>query len=403
MVNLDLHSKEFSLNPFPTFEYLRNEKPVFWDETAKRWIISRYQDVVDIFKNHELFTAEPYSRMTDVFGLTLAHMDGKDHDARRSIVAPAMVGKSLENVLMPNVKSATHTLIEEIKGKSEVNVRHTLAHSLPLKTMSRMLGLLDENEEFLSQVTGSVIRALQGDEPYKTRGQEEHKKFAKVVMRLIAERKQLPKDDLLTALLNSSDGKGFYLSEEEICSFMTFLLIAGVETTELGLLNFWYRILQDQDLVTELSRDEELLNGAFTEFMRIDGPVAFEDRTLAQDYELHGVTMKAGEVVRVAMISANNDESIFAKPREFDPRRKDLVIEREHRSGGIQEGRANHVGFGVGKHFCIGYLLARAEIVEITHQFLNMARVKLSSKQKEQIQMHWLWWNVDEVLVELSY
>lgn len=402
MNTLNLHSEEFAKNPFPTFEFLRHEKPVFWDDQANRWIVSRYQDVVDIFKNHQLFTAEPYSRMTDVFGLTMAHMDGKDHDARRSIVAPAMVGRALEEVLMPNVIEATQTLIASIHGKEEVRVRHTLAHSLPLRTMSRMLGLLDENERFLSEITTGVIRALQGDEPFKTRGQEQHKRFAEVVMKLILERKAENKGDLLSNLIYSSDGKGFYLSDEEICSFITFLLVAGVETTELGLLNFWYRILSEPEMLPRLAEDDEYLNGAFTEFMRMDGPVAYEDRTLSDDFELHGTLMKKGDVVRVAMISANSDESVFTNPRQFNPERSDLVLEREHRSGGIHDGRANHVGFGLGKHFFIGYLLARAEITELTKQFLRSGTMRISPRQDEKIQLHWMWWNVEDLLVDVS-
>lgn len=101
-----------------------------------------------------------------------------------------------------------------------------------------MLGLEQEDEQFLSNITGGVIQALSGEEPFKSIGQARHVEFAQVVRRLMAERRAHPTDDLLSSLMNSSDGKGFVLSEEEICSFMTLLLIAGVETTELGLLNF---------------------------------------------------------------------------------------------------------------------------------------------------------------------
>jgi pulcherriminic acid synthase len=313
-----------------------------------------------------------------------------------------MVGKALEEVLMPNVTEVSQTLIASIHGKKEIKVRHTLAHSLPLRTMSRMLSLSDENEEFLSEVTTGVIRALQGDEPYKSRGQEQHRRFADVITKLILERKAVSKDDLLSSLIHSSDGEGFYLSDGEICSFMTFLLVAGVETTELGLLNLWYRILSEPEMLPRLTQDDEFLNGAFTEFMRMDGPVAYEDRTLSCDFELHGILMKKGDVVRVAMISANSDESVFANPRKFNPERSDLVLEREHRSGGIHDGRANHVGFGLGKHFCIGYLLARAEIIELTKQFLRSGTMRLSPRQDQKIQMHWMWWNVEDLFVDIS-
>lgn len=135
--------------------------------------------------------------------------------------------------------------------------------------------------------------------------------------------------------------------------------------------NFWYVLLSHPDVLGAVRRDPALLDAAFTEFMRRDGVVVYEDRELIRDVELHGREIKAGEIVRVALISANNDETAFADPRRFDPRRADLHPGKESRSGGRREGVASHVGFGVGKHFCIGYQLARAEVVVGVGQLLD--------------------------------
>ena len=74
--------------------------------------------------------------------------------------------------------------------------------------------------------------------------------------------------------------------------------------------------------------------------------------------------------MRVALISANNDETVFADPRRFDLTRPDLRLGKESRAGGRIDGVANHLGFGLGKHFCIGYQLARAEIIAATRGLL---------------------------------
>ena len=70
-----------------------------------------------MLRNHRVFSAEPYSRFTDVIGLTMAHMDGKDHDSRRSIVAPPMVGKNLEESLLPHVRSASEKIAVALIGR----------------------------------------------------------------------------------------------------------------------------------------------------------------------------------------------------------------------------------------------------------------------------------------------
>ena len=398
--NVNLHSEEFYRNPFGTFEFLRNEKPVFYDEIDKRWVITRYVDVVDVLRNHSVFSAEPYSRFTDVIGLTMAHMDGKDHDSRRSIVAPPMVGKNLEESLMPHVRSASEKIASGLDLEGPFDARTRLGKQLPLKTMVRLLGLSESDENFLSDVTTKVIRALQGDEPYKSIGRAAHDSFALILAELISERRKNPESDLLTSLINSQDEEGNTLAESEVISFMSLLLVAGSETTELGLTNFLQVLLSHPEQLSRAENDPEYLNACFTEFMRRDCVVAYEDRGVTEEVEIHGVSIKPGEIVRVALLSANNDETIFKNPREFNPSRTDLLLEREHRSGGIQNGRANHLGFGLGKHFCIGYLLARAEVVTITQLLLKNYSLGISPLQEEVLNLHWWNWSVNSLLLE---
>jgi len=397
---IDLHSPEFYKDPFPTFEYLRHNRPVYFDDVDQRWMITRYHDISSVLRNHETFSAEPYSRFTDVIGITMAHMDGKDHDSRRSIVAPEMVGSRLENAIMPHVRAVSRSLIDGLPRKVSVEIRSSLTKLLPLRTMTRMLGMMDFQESMLADVTTKVIRALQGDEPHKSIGIEAHKNLEKILMELIAERRAGDGKDLITGILHARDESGNSLSEVEICSFVTLLLAAGSETTELGLMNFLQVLLEHPDIIKRLRSDPTLINAAFTEFMRRDGVVAYEDRTVAHETELHGIRLKKGEIVRVALLSGNNDEEVFKNPRSFVVERSDLILDREHRSGGVIDGRANQLGFGLGKHFCIGYLLARAEIVTAITQLLESSQsIDFASKEHQSLQLHWWNWGVERLAV----
>ncbi len=89
----DLHSAPYELDPFPFWERLRHEQPLFHDTIDDRWLLTRYDDVVSVFRDHETYSTLPYRRIfTDVIGPTMVQMDGPDHDIRRAIVAPEMVG-----------------------------------------------------------------------------------------------------------------------------------------------------------------------------------------------------------------------------------------------------------------------------------------------------------------------
>ncbi len=138
--------------------------------------------------------------------------------------------------------------------------------------------------------------------------------------------------------------------------------------------------------------------------MRRDGVVVYEDRELRRDVEWYGRTIPAGAIVRVALISANNDETVFADPRRFDLARPDLRLGKESRAGGRIDGVANHLGFGLGKHFCIGYQLARAEIVTATPWPAWRAYPACASRrgQEPRMRIDWFHRHLDHLVVEAS-
>ena len=135
--------------------------------------------------------------------------------------------------------------------------------------------------------------------------------------------------------------------------------------------------------------------------MRRDGVIVYEDRELTRDVEWYGRPIRSGEIVRVALISANNDETVFTEPRRFDLHRPDLRLGKESRAGGRVDGVANHLGFGLGKHFCIGYQLACAEIVTATRQLLErMPAVRLAPGREPHLRISWFHRYLDQLVVE---
>ena len=131
-----------------------------------------------------------------------------------------------------------------------------------------------------------------------------------------------------------------------------------------------------------MSADPALLDAAFTETMRRDGPVLYEARDVTRDVEWHGVTVPAGSVIRACLGSANSDETLFAEPRTFDLHRTDLHLGKELRTGGpYPNDLTGHLGFGLGKHFCLGYELARAEAVLGSRRLLEtLPNVRLAGE-----------------------
>ena len=396
-----LHDQPYFADPFPVWERLRHEQPLLHDTVDDRWLLTRYDDVAAVFRDHETYSTKPYERIfTDVIGPTMVQMDGPDHDVRRAIVAPVLVGQRLERDYKPLVDAVVTRLVRALPESDAVDLIAGLTAPLPLKVVATILGMDEDDDAYLAEVTGKVIAALAGTEPARSDGVAAHGRFTEHIDGLIEARATSPGPDLISGIANGRGETGERLSRQEIASFIALMMVAGGETTDRGLANFLTVLIEHPDVLEAVRDDPALLDAAFTEFMRRDGVVVYEDRELRRDVEWYGVTIPAGAIVRVALISANNDETVFAEPRRFDLRRPDLRLGKESRAGGRIDGVANHLGFGLGKHFCIGYQLARAEIVAATGALLERwPALRFVPGQEPRLEIDWFHRHVDRLVV----
>ena len=279
---------------------------------------------------------------------------------------PSSWGGSSRPVYLPLIDAVVGDLLDRLPTSGPVDLMAGLTMPLPLKVIATILGMEADDDAYLAEVTAKVIAALAGEEPARSEGIATHARFTAHIDTLIEARSQAPGPDLISGIAQGRTEAGERLSRQEIASFIALMMVAGGETTDRGLANFIAVLLQHPDVLAAIRSDPALLDPAFSEFMRRDGVVVYEDRELRRDVDWYGTTIPAGAIVRVALISANNDETVFADPRRFDLARPDLRLGKESRAGGRIDGVANHLGFGLGKHFCIGYQLARAEIVTAT-------------------------------------
>jgi cytochrome P450 len=170
--------------------------------------------------------------------------------------------------------------------------------------------------------------------------------FVQYLLALFAERREAPGEDLVSALVAVEDG-GDTLSEEELCSMVALLIVAGHETTVSLIGNATLALLTHPEQRAAVEHDPTLLPRAVEELLRFDGPV---ERTLNRwatvDVELGGQTIRRGETVIVVLGAADHDPERFE-----DPETLDLAARRNSR----------HLAFGRGRHFCLGAPLARLE------------------------------------------
>jgi pulcherriminic acid synthase len=378
-------SAEYAADPYPTLKLLRDHYPVYNVPGTDHWIITRYEDVVNGFRDTENFSASPNGESIGaVFGPTLMEYDGDDHTKLRNIVAPQFVGKKLKALLptvgrnaMALINAFTELHARRIAGQAaavgEIDIVDDFATRLPLNVILDVLDLPQEAHEMFHQWYPAMMNGINGGPELRALGVAANAEYHAYLDPLIDARSRNPADDLLSRLAVAVvDGQR--MTKEEIKSFASLILVAGAETTDKAIANLWYQLLANPEQWKAVQADPDLLDQAFSEMMRIHPPASAQARRAKRDVELHGKVIPAGAYVQLSIYGANRDERVFRDPDRFDLFREDLYLGKELRSGYHQQGMAGHLGFGLGKHFCVGYQLARAETVIGTRMLMEVIR-----------------------------
>lgn len=386
-----LHTPAYLADPFPAWERLRHDAPIWHDPVADRWVVSRYHDVVAVFRDSTTYgVARPYRRFSDQIGPTLVNLDGPPHRVRRGILSPEVSGARLA-ARVPRLAERARQVVGQWPDHGRVDALATLCARLPLLVIAELLGLDDADEAFFARCSEVILAGLGGDPEVAARGREAHAALAAHFGPAI-DAAQAGTGDPATLIhgIATASVEGERLTRDEIGSMISLVLVAGGETTGLAIANLWAALLDEPDVLDWLRADPPArMDALIAEAMRRDGPVIAEDREVNVDVDWYGVTVRAGSTIRALMGSANHDETVFADPLRLDPDRPDLHRGKESRpSGQDPEGRFGHLTFGAGDHFCVGYQLGRAEMAAATTALLERyATVRPAAPARFRVEM----------------
>jgi pulcherriminic acid synthase len=207
-----------------------------------------------------------------------------------------------------------------------------------------------------------MMRGLWNDPELRRKGRRAHAELHEHVAPIVAERAECPADDLLSRLIERG--------VTDLPAFVSVLLTAGGETTDKALANMWHNLLRDPAQLQMVVADPDLFDAAFSETLRHSPSLVYLGREAVAATEWHGAEIPAGAEVRLAVGSANRDETVFANPDLFDLARRDAHLGLEHRSLRYDDG-PGHVAFGAGRHFCLGYALSRLEATIASRMLLE--------------------------------
>jgi hypothetical protein len=367
----DITSHDTYVNGVPreTFQYLRGNDPVHWTEETDGgrgfWSLTKYDDVLFASRNTDVFSSRLGIRLEDMdpeeteARRTLMEMDAPEHTRLRRLVSRPFAPKTV-NEYEDAIRSLAVEVLDSLKGQREFNFVQTIARELPMRMLGRLLGLPDDDLEWLvqrgdalignsdpdftdyvvDQVDTSAYRLL----PFRSPVALELFEYA---TQALEERRITPTHDILNALLEpTADGDS--LDDLALKNFFTLMVAAGNDTTRYTMTGGLLALIERPELFARIpSMTLEERKRLIDEMLRWTTVTMHFRRTLTTDTEMNGKHLKAGDKVVLWYTSANYDEDHFESPQEF----------RADRSPN------DHVAFGLhSPHLCLGAHLARLEM-----------------------------------------
>ncbi|KUN18721.1 cytochrome P450 [Streptomyces corchorusii] len=365
----DILSPEFAANPYPAYAEMREKEPLIWHEATQSYIISRYEDVERVFKDKKAeFTTDNYNwQLEPVHGKTILQLSGREHAVRRALVAPAFRGSDLQQKFLPVIERNSRELIDAFRHTGSADIVNDYATRFPVNVIADMLGLdKADHARFHGWYTAVIafLGNLSGDPEVAAAGERTRVEFAEYMLPVIRERRANPGDDLLSTLC-AAEVDGVRMSDEDIKAFCSLLLAAGGETTDKAIAGILANLLSHPDQLAAVRADRSLIPAAFAETLRYTPPVQMIMRQSATDVEVTGGTIPAGATVTCLIGAANRDERRYRDPDRFDIFRDDLATTSAFSAA------AGHLAFALGRHFCVGALLAKAEVEVGLNQLLD--------------------------------
>lgn len=353
-------------DPYPTYARMRHEAPVFWSEQAGAWIVSRYEDIVDVLTDAERFTAvgsigiEPPTAFAPevqaVFDAGMERfpgiieMDPPEHTRYRNLVNLAFTPRRVAS-LEPRIQEVTDDLVDRVAAAGEVDFVRGFAFPLPMTIIAEIVGVPAADNEhvqaladgFRTLEAGTMSQLSLDDQLDTARRFVDFQAYARG---MIEDRRRQPRDDLLSTIMGAKLAGERPLTDAELVSTIIHLLFAGQETNARVLGSAMAILLEDRSRWLALVADPSLASSVFEEALRMEPPVTYHLRTPKVPVAIAGVTIPAGEPVQLLFASGNHDETTFDRPDAYEPRRPGIT---------------RHLGFGRGVHFCVGAPIARLE------------------------------------------
>jgi cytochrome P450 len=350
-------------DPYPTYERLRAEAPLYRNDEKDFWALSRHADVTAGFRDSTTYSSThgvsldpsasgPHAHKT----MSFLAMDPPRHTRMRALVSRGFTPRRVA-LMEEHIRDISREHLDVALESNSFDMVADFAGKLPMDVVSELMGVPRADRSELRRLADLLVHRDEGVEDVPPAGVEAAMTLVGYYTDMIAQRRERPTEDLTSALLDA-EIDGDRLTDEEVMGFLFLMVVAGNETTTKLLANAWYWAWRNP------SQQDKVVNGSVPvtewveETLRYDTSSQMLARVTTTDVHLHGATIPRGDRVLLLVGSANRDEEVFEDADRY-------LIGRD---------TSDSASFGFGRHFCLGASLARLEARVCLEELL--ARVK---------------------------
>ncbi len=349
-------------DPFAFNARARAQTPIFYSPQLDWWVVTRYEDMRDIFRDPATFSSEntqtPFKprppqvqQILDDGGFSvvsgLSAKQPPDHTRLRGFIKKAFTPRRIAS-MEPQIREIATTMIDRFADRGEADLVGELAHELPALVIFRLLGIPDEDVANVKEWAQSRVYLNFGELPIDEQAHHAANlvRYWDYCRALVRERLTEPRDDLPGELARIYQAGEDQIELDEIAALVYGQLTAGHETTTALLSSGIKELLTQHDVWEAMCADEQRIPAAVEELLRMCAPVFAWKRRVKRPAVVGDVSLPEGTNLLLLLGSANRDEHVFPDPDRID-------LERDNAS--------RHLSFGLGIHFCLGAPLARLE------------------------------------------
>jgi cytochrome P450 len=345
-------------DPYPLFRRLRETDPVHWDPFLHAWIVTRYEDVVNVMLKCSA-DRTPTPQQLEAMGMLaelqpiaqvmvkqMLFLDAPAHTRLRALCATAFTPARVA-ALKEHIQEIADRLIDQVLDSGKMDVIADFANPLPAIVTAELFGVPTADHQNLKDWSTDFAEMLGNFQhnPDRARGAlKATENMVAYFQQAMRDQEKNPTPGLVNSLMNA-EVDGSRLTEEEIVANLIVTMVGGQETTTNLIGNGLVSLLKNRDQLELLKGDSSILPSAIEELLRYESPSQHTARLAPDDMMLGGKKIQKRQAVIAVFAAANRDPERFPDPDKLDLRRTDN----------------RHVAFAWGAHYCFGAPLARME------------------------------------------